>query len=125
MATPKKTSAKKPVSTKAAPKKTVPVAHKPAAKKAVLHATAKKPAKTATKSHRYISLALVPDDKPFLTFRVTRQTLYWLIFSVAILGLGLWVLNLNMQVLSLYDQIDNNNVQTSLIEPIPHPVTKK
>lgn len=123
MATPKKSSVKKPVAAKATPKKTTVTAPKTAAKKPVHH-TRKKSVSATQKHHRYVSLALVPDDKPFLTFSVTRQSLYWLIFSVTILGLGLWVLNLNLQVLSLYDQIDNNNAQT-LIDSNPHPTLKK
>lgn len=125
MATVKKTSVKKPATTKAAPKKTSvkPAVHKAVAKKSPVHAATKKTVSTKTRG-RILSLTIVPDDQPFFTFRVTRQSLYWLIFSVTILGLGLWVLNLNMQIISLYDQIDNTNTQTSMITPAPHPTTK-
>lgn len=44
----------------------------------------------------------------FFTFRVTRQTLYWLILSGIVLLLGLWVLNISMKVERIYDQIDSN-----------------
>jgi hypothetical protein len=131
MATAKKTSVKKPVAAKAAPKKTAvkTTTSKPAAKKTVHHSTAKKSAPAAAKHRRLVSLSIAPEDKPFFTFSITRQTLYWLIFSVTILALGLWVLNLNIQVLSLYDQIENTNAQTSLNEPktpsIKAPTVKK
>lgn len=126
MATAKKSSVKKPVAAKAATKKTVakPAASKPVAKKTTHRATAKKPASAATKGRPLVSLSIVPEDKPFFTFRITRQTLYWLIFSATIFGLGLWVLSLNIQVMNLYDQIESTNAQTSLNEP-KMPAVKK
>jgi hypothetical protein len=125
MATPKKTSVKKPAATKTTPKKAVakPATHKTVAKKTPVHTTTKKAASAKTHS-KFVSLTIVPDDQPFFTFRVTRQSLYWLIFSATILALGLWVLNLNMQIVSLYDQIDNTNAQTSMSTPAPHSTQK-
>lgn len=125
MATPKKTSVKKPSATKATAKKTAakPTVHKAVAKKAPIHTVTKKTAATKARG-KFLSLTIVPDDQPFLTFRVTRQSLYWLIFSATILALGLWVLNLNMQIISLYDQIDNTNAQTSMTMPATHSPTK-
>ncbi|MEO5949807.1 MAG: hypothetical protein ABIP74_05365 [Candidatus Saccharimonas sp.] len=45
----------------------------------------------------------------FFTFRITRQTFYWGIICAAVLALGIWVLSINIQVQSLYDQIDAQN----------------
>ena len=43
---------------------------------------------------------------PFFTFKVTNQTVYWLILSLFVLGLGVWVTYLNVKVQRIYDQID-------------------
>lgn len=111
MATPKKPTTKKPA------------AKKPAAKPAPKQAAAKsaKPAKATNNksaSHRLFAVNIVPDSQPFMTFRMTTQTLYWLIFAITVLALGLWVLKLNIEIISLYDQIDQNNMVESQTSPM-------
>ena len=109
----------------ATPKK--PTTKKPAAKKPAAKAATKSPAKRvqasapktkAGGSHRLFAVNIVPDSQPFMTFRLTTQTLYWLIFAVTVLALGLWVLKLNIEIVSLYDQIDQNNMVESQTAPI-------
>lgn len=113
MATPKKTSVKKPATKKPAAKKPAAAVKKPIKRAAAVSKTTKK---TAPK-RRAFAISLVPDNQPFFTFRLTTQSIYWLIFSLAILGLGLWVLNLNLQILKLYDQIDRDNAAASITTP--------
>lgn len=109
MATPKKPATKKPA------------AKKPAAKSTPSKAPAKRASASAKKSaparSRLFAVNIVPDTQPFMTFRMTTQTLYWLIFGVTILALGLWVLKLNLEIISLYDQIDQNNIVESQTSP--------
>ena len=109
MATPKKK-----VTTKKAPvKKTV-------AKKAV----AKKPT-TKSQSKKNVELQSFRPSRspqPFMTFRVTRQTVYWLVFGVVVLALGAWVVHLNYKVQAIYDQIDANNL---IIETLTLPEESK
>lgn len=116
MATPRKPTTKKPAVKKTAAK-AKPTAKKPAAK-----ATARK---SSASSHRLFAINIVPDSQPFMTFRMTTQTVYWLIFAVTILAMGLWVLRLNLQIISLYDQIDQNNIAESQAAPITHKTIKK
>lgn len=84
--TTKATAARKAPATKKAPVKKA--AAKPAAKKAVSKA-AQKPS--------------------FMTVQPTRETAYWLIFSLLILALGIWVLTLTIRINDIYDQIERNN----------------
>lgn len=48
--------------------------------------------------------------EPFFTFKITRQTVYWLILSVIVIGLAVWVLQLNARIQSIYDQIEQNSI---------------
>lgn len=49
------------------------------------------------------------ETQPFFIFKVTRQTLYWLILSILVLALAIWVLVLSVRVQNIYDQIDAND----------------
>ena len=72
------------------------------------------------------SFKRVAESTPFITFAITRQTIYWVIFSVAIVALAVWVLTLNNKVQSLYDQIQTTELQTEeldLKKPSTPPVT--
>lgn len=97
-----------------------PVAKKPAVKAtaSATHRTLKKPIKKHTaQSFKHSSEAM-----PFMTFRPTQQTAYWLILSVLVLALGAWVMYLNVKVQEIYDQIDMNT--TSLDTSVHKPVKK-
>lgn len=102
---PKTTTAKKPVAKKPAAKTTT--AKKTVAKKPTTKAAAAKkaPVKRAT-----ASTSRKKATKPeFMSMQPTRETGYWLIFSMLILVLGIWVLYLTVQINQIYDQIETNN----------------
>ena len=75
---------------------------KPAAKKTAIHQSFK-PTQEASGS--------------FFTFRFTQQTAYWLILSILVLALGVWVMNLTVKVQSIYDDIDATNMSNG--HPMP------
>ena len=85
MATKKTSVRKKPA--KAALKKTVPK-------------------KTSVKNTRH--LRLTRETEPFFTFRVSRETLHWLILSVVVISFVLWVTKLEGEIVDAYDKIDAN-----------------
>jgi hypothetical protein len=70
-------------------------------------ATRKATAK-ATKVAPVRSFRRYDDTTPFMTFKFTQQSLYWLILSVIVLALGAWVMYLNVQIQNLYDQVEIN-----------------
>lgn len=85
------------------------------ATKSVKKSTTKKaPARTATKTRvKHASAKPVvrsfvptPATEPFLTLRISNQTVYWLILSSIVLGLALWVTSINIKVQEIYDSID-------------------
>jgi len=102
MATTKKTPTKKPATrAKVSAKPTVkPLARKVSAKKP---ATKKTGAKKQTVASEMRSFHVAKDVKPFTTFQVTRQTLYWVILVAFIIFAQLWIISLQVEVASLLD----------------------
>lgn len=107
MATAKKTTAtKKPAAKKPAAKK--PVAKTTAAKKAPSRSVAAKSTKTprkhsAKKQPAMKSFRLAREDRAFTDFRITRQTVYWVILIAFIIFVQLWILKLQVEVVTLLD----------------------
>lgn len=94
MATAKKPAAKKATTKRPVAKKTV--AARPVAKKTTVSR------KTSTK-----------DNRDFFSFKVTNESVYWLVLSLCVLALGIWVVNLSDKVNMLYDQIEETQIQES------------
>ena len=78
--------------------------------------TARKSASKSTAAKR-LSLAsqigLRPEETDFMTFRVTRQTLYWLVLGLVVILFTVWLMKLQMDIQTLYDQIDANTASMS------------
>lgn len=73
-------------------------------------ATKKKNTKRASKKALPMkSFVLTKSTPPFFKFQLTHQTFYWTLLSLLILGLGVWVITLNVRVQQLYDQIELSN----------------
>lgn len=85
-------------------------------------APARAPKKTTTtrvstkRAPKMESFKVAKPDQQFMTFRITRQTVYWLILSAVVLALGFWVIDLNNKVQAIYDQIDESNAQQVLLD---------
>jgi len=82
MATAKKTTVKKTTTAKKTPAKRVTTAKKTSAK-----------ATTA----QMRSFHVAPDYPSFKTFKITRQTVYWIIIVSFIIFMQLWILALQME----------------------------
>jgi len=82
-------------------------------------ATKKSTAKTSTsrrKSSKKSSMQtfkIARPSTPFLTFAITRQTLYWTIIAAAVLVFGFWVIHLQNKVNNLYDTVEANNIASN------------
>ncbi len=98
MATAKKTPAKKPVTRSTKAKK--PTAIKATVKKT----TAKKTTKVASsKQPATRSFRVAANERSFTDFRITRQTVYWIILIAFIVFAQLWILKLQIEVATLLD----------------------
>lgn len=76
-------------------------------------ATKKKPVKKTaakrktTKKAAVKSFRVSADTRPFMSFQVTKQTVYWAILLGFILILFLWILNIQLDILRITDSINN------------------
>lgn len=97
MATAKKTVTKKAPVKKAASSKT-------AVKKVVAaKAPARKTTKKAAKATPVRSFRVVENPVPFKTFKITKQTIYWIILVAFIVFAQLWILKLQIEVATLLE----------------------
>lgn len=83
-----------------------------------------KPAAKKTTTNTLRSFRPSAPTEPFFTFRITRQTIYWLILSVIVIGLAAWVIQLSVQVQAIYDQIDHNEMLLQDLTEKKTPSTK-
>lgn len=60
--------------------------------------------KTVSKSNR--AIAIEKEDKPFLTVKLTKQSLYWLLFLLAVLAVGLWAIGTSDNIQYIFDKAD-------------------
>lgn len=58
-------------------------------------------------------IGLQPEEQEFMTFRLTKQTVYWLILGVVVVLFAGWTMMLQADIQSLYDQIDEISAATS------------
>jgi hypothetical protein len=68
-------------------------------------ATKKKQA--SKKATHYRSFVRAEGPKPFVTFRFTQQTVYWVIIGMLVLALGAWAMYLTIRVQNIYDTVDS------------------
>lgn len=51
-----------------------------------------------------------PEPTPFLTFKTTHQTVYWLIIGMFVLGIGIWMTSLSIRVQDIYDDAERHSI---------------
>ncbi len=80
----------------------------------------KKPVKTSksTDTTEYKTLRPCKPALPFLSTKPTHQTLYWLIVAVLVLVLGAWFVNLQVKINSVYDKIEESQLNYSQISEL-------
>ena len=78
-------------------------------KKATVQTSVRRVNNRASASQNMRSFRLSKVQEPFLTFRITHQTVYWSILAILVLALGLWVVDINDRVQRIYDQVDSIN----------------
>ena len=84
---------------KATPKKTVKTVK---AVKTVKKSSPKK------KNEEYKTFAIQPEKHPFMSFHVSDQTIYWAILLLYIMGLSLWVLNIQIDTCRILENVTLN-----------------
>jgi hypothetical protein len=108
MATTKQAARKPSTTKKTAPKKTA-VAKSSSPKKAPVKKNATK--KTSVSELR--SFKIAKDDPPFRSFKISRQTVYWLVLVCFIIFAQLWIIKLQIDVANLIELQQNELVNTN------------
>lgn len=67
------------------------------------------------------SFKLAQPDGPFFTFSITRQTFYWVIITLLVLVVGLWAIERQVAMNSIYDAIEANQAVDDSILPAKSP----
>ena len=67
--------------------------------------TARKAASKKSKNTSLKSFKLGQEPAPFITFRITEQTVYWSMMLILILILALWILQLQIDVSDILNNI--------------------
>jgi hypothetical protein len=78
-------------------------ANKMAIKKKI---TKKKTAPKKTKVVALKSFKLAKEPAPFMSFKITDQTVYWSILLILILILALWVLNIQINISNVLNTVN-------------------
>lgn len=84
------------------------VSKKAPAKKAPTKKTARVAAKKPSASKKPVamkSFRLAPDVKPFVSVSLTRQTAYWTILLLFVIAMQLWILKIQMDIVTLTNGI--------------------
>ena len=71
----------------------------------------KKPTKKTNKKtvRQPRSFVVSKEMTPFLTWKATHQTAYWLIICLLVLAIGTWAMTLTVQIQDLYNQVESVN----------------
>lgn len=97
---------KKPTTKKVTTKKSP--AKKPATKRASAHKS-KALSIRSLRSH----VGLRREESDFMTFQITRQTVYWLVLGFVVILFTVWIMQLQADIQVLYDQIDATTLEAS------------
>lgn len=76
----------------------------------------KTPAKRASKKELR-SFKVGQTKQPFMSFRITDQTVYWAVIGILVIALGVWVTYLQVKINEIYDQVDANTYEIDLLPP--------
>lgn len=96
MATAKKSTTKKPAAKITAAKSTTTVKKVTATKVAP---------KKVTKTAEPKAFKVSKETSPFVSFRITEQTVYWSILLIYIMLLVLWISNIQLETMRIIDTI--------------------
>lgn len=69
-------------------------------------------------------VALTPESGEFMTFRLTRQTVYWLVLGAVVILFSIWILRLQNEVQSIYDKIETTQADAESTYIIPKDTKK-
>lgn len=60
------------------------------------------------------AVRLQPETKPFMTFQLTKETVYWLVLGAVVILFTIWLMRLQMNIQALYDEIDTSTTSATV-----------
>lgn len=82
-----------------------PAVKKTAAKAPAKKATAKKSPSTKAKPQVVQSFRVSRETENFISSRITMQTIYWAVFAITILVVGVLILNAQLEIIDTLNQL--------------------
>lgn len=75
--------------------------------------------KAPAKKHSVVTQVTAPAvaEQSFFEFRITQQTLYWLVLGLVSIIFALWIVTLDSRIQKLYDEIDASTYSVDV--PMP------
>ena len=75
--------------------------------------------KAPVKKHSVVTQVTTPAaaEQSFFEFRITQQTLYWLVLGLVSIIFALWIVTLDSRIQKLYDDIDASTYSVDV--PMP------
>jgi hypothetical protein len=61
--------------------------------------------KKSKKAPQFETFRMSEENDPFLSFRITDQTIYWSVLLILVLVLSIWILNVQLDTLRIIDSI--------------------
>lgn len=55
-------------------------------------------------------IGLQAEDQPFMTFRASKETFYWIVLGLVVILFAAWIMHLQADIQSIYDNIDSNTM---------------
>ncbi len=103
----------------------------PAKKKPAVQTSTKSTGKKAPKASvqpksrvtKHIKLQRSSED--FMTFRVNRETVYWMVLGGVVILFAMWILQLQADIQKLYDEIDASSATYSTLDAVELEMAKK
>jgi hypothetical protein len=59
-------------------------------------------------------IRIQPETQEFMTFRLTKETVYWLVLGAVVILFTIWLMRLQMDIQALYDDVDASNLSSQL-----------
>lgn len=94
-----------------ATKKTTTTKKAPAKK-----AAAKRVPKKHSKRIAIQKIAFVPEREDFMTLRISRETVYWVVFGGIAVFYAAWIMQVQASIQSLYDDIETTSAVQNVVE---------
>jgi hypothetical protein len=101
------------MATKKTSTKKAPVSKKPAAKRTKTKVTK---ANASAANSLKNAFKLQRDRGDFMTFRVNRETVYWIVLGAVVILFAMWILQLQADIQALYDEIDASSAMYDTLE---------